>query len=150
MFFCVFFVTMGELMSSPARFPSAVLVVIILLLFVVNAVAEYRHLYFFIWWLDIPMHILGGGWVALFGLTTYYASLRFKEKDYSTAFVVSLAVALALSIGLAWEIFEFGVGHAVGDSGAGLLDTLKDLSDDFLGALLAASIFIRGGYNKRT
>lgn len=125
------------------------IVAFIFLILFVQVVATYWHLYFYIWWFDIPMHISGGAWVALFGLASYYASLRITEttREHSAVFVIAFAVALTLTIGLMWEIYEFGVDHAVGDSGIGLADTLKDLTDDLIGALLAAWVFIRFGYN---
>lgn len=129
------------------RFPQWILVALIFFIFLAQIIVDYWHLYFFIWWLDIPMHILGGFWVALFMLVSYYASPRIKEKNHSTAFVIAFAVAVTLSVGLFWEIYEFGVSHAVGDSGSGLADTLKDLTDDLIGALLAAWLFIRFEYN---
>lgn len=130
-------------------FPVWILAVAILFIFALQVVATYWHLYFYIWWLDIPVHVVGGVWIALTFLSSYYASSRMTEKEHSSLFVVVFAVALTMTIGLFWEIYEFGVDHAVGDSGLGLTDTLKDLSDDLLGALIAAWIFIRFGYNER-
>ena len=138
---------MDKLMSH--RFPAWILAALILILFVVQAVAAYRHLYFFIWWLDIPMHLFGGAWVALFCLSSYYASSRIVEKEHSEIFVIVFAVALTFSVGLLWEVYEFGVDHAVGDSSLSLADTLKDLVDDLAGALLAAWVFIHFGYNRK-
>ncbi len=146
-FFCQrFLLRLANLMTR--RFPSSLLASLIFFILLVQSIAVYQHLYFFYWWLDIPVHILGGLWIALFGLAAYYNSSRLKQKEYSTVFVVSFAVALTLVIGLGWEIYEFGVEHAVGDFGVGLADTLKDLVDDLIGASLAALVFIKGGYNK--
>ncbi|OGZ08114.1 MAG: hypothetical protein A2762_04020 [Candidatus Lloydbacteria bacterium RIFCSPHIGHO2_01_FULL_54_11] len=93
------------------------------------------------------MHMLGGLWIALFGLLLYFRIPRAKAKDHSAEFVVAFSAALTLSVGLFWEIYEFGVDHAVGDSGRGLADTLQDLVSDLLGALFGALIFVRGGYH---
>lgn len=114
---------------------------------VFQMVAIYWHLYFYIWWLDIPVHVLGGFWVGLFALVSYYAGPWPVPKERSNFFVFSVSIAAVLSVGLLWEVYEFAVDHAVGDSGGGLADTLMDLVDDLLGALLAAWIFVRGGYN---
>lgn len=133
------------------RFPFWIIALLTLFLFAVQATATYWHLYFYIWWLDIPVHILGGLVVALFFLTTYYASFRVTrtEKEHSGAFAVVFAVAFVVIVGLFWEVYEFGVDRAIGDSGLDLLDTLKDLADDIVGALLAALIFIHFGYNEK-
>ena len=128
-------------------FPIHILVALIFFILIIQMSAIYWHLHFRFWWLDIPEHILGGLWVALFGLSSFYASVRIKEKDHSAVFVVAFAVSLTLSVGLIWEIYEFWVNHAVGDFGIGLADTLTDLVDDLIGALLGAFIFIRGEYH---
>ena len=130
-------------------FPPRVLVTLIFTIFFLQVAATYWHLFFYIWWLDIPMHILGGLWIALFALASYYGSLAIKEKEYSQLFVTIFAVAMTLSIGLFWEIYEFGVDHAVGDTEVGLADALMDLTNDLVGALLAAWLFVRFGYNKK-
>ena len=132
------------------RFPLPILAGIVFFIFLSQVIAVYWHLYFQYWWLDIPMHIIGGFWIGLFGLTVYYASSSTPEKEHSTLFVFALAIALTLVVGLVWEIYEFGVDHAVGDTGNSLADTLKDLSDDLIGAVLAGALFIRGGYNKKS
>lgn len=141
------FVTIGELM--PRHLPLSSLVLLIFFILVIQVVAVYWHLYFYIWWLDIPVHILGGLWVALFGLATYFSSSLWEDEKHFSAFVIVFAVAITMTIGLGWEIYEFAVEHAVGDSGTGLADSLKDLTDDLIGALLGALVFIRGGYNKQ-
>lgn len=143
-----FFATIGEPMTR--LFPAGTLLALIFFILLVHAAALYRDLYFHFWWLDIPVHILGGLWIALFGLTRYYATPHIEEKNYSRSFVVVFAVALTLCIGLFWEIYEFGVQHAIGDFGIGLADTLLDLVDDLIGALIGALIFIRGGYYRKT
>ena len=131
------------------RFPIVVIPVLIACLFVANAIADYWHLYFYIWWLDIPMHILGGFWVALTSLVLYYTFSGHKEKDRSVIFVWSLAIASALSIGLIWEIYEFSVDKIFSAFDVKVADTLKDLGDDFIGGVLGAALFIIRGYNKK-
>lgn len=142
-----FFVTIDRLM--PPHFPHRILLALIFFILLIQGVAVHWHLYFHFWWLDIPMHILGSLWVALFGLVSYYSSPYVKEKDHSVVFVASFAIALSMTIGLLWEIYEFAVEHAVGDSGAGLFDTLTDMSNVFIGSIFATWIFIRFGYNKK-
>ncbi|MDO8521082.1 MAG: hypothetical protein Q7S52_03125 [bacterium] len=130
-------------------FSPRVLVALIFFILLVQSAALYWHLHFRFWWMDIPLHILGGMWIALFALSLYYAHFWVREKDHSRVFVVVFAVALTFSIGLLWEIYEFGVDRVVGDSGIGLADTLMDLVDDLVGALLGALVFIRGHYYKK-
>jgi hypothetical protein len=144
--FSVFLVRMIRLMMR--HFPPRILAVLIFFLLFLQIAATYWHLFFYVWWLDIPMHVLGGLWVALFVLSSYYMSSRVGEKITSPVFVFAVAVAATFVIGLFWEIYEFAIEHAVGDTGNGLADTLKDLTNDLVGALFAASFFVRFRYNK--
>ena len=124
------------------------LVYFIFFIWGINTIADQTHLYYLLWWFDIPMHIMGGLWVALMSLVIYYHTSYFKRKDRSVSFVISFALASTMIIGLFWEVFEFSVEHFVKLNDNGLLDTLKDLVDDLIGASLATAIFIKRGYNK--
>ncbi len=128
-------------------FPVWMLVALIFIIAVGNAIADYWHLYFYLRWLDIPMHIMGGLWVSLFALVGYYTFFAGKPKDRSSFFVIAFAIAAGLTIGLGWEIFEFEVDKHIAASGIDLGDTLKDLVDDFIGACIGAAIFLKRGYN---
>ena len=124
------------------------MVALIFFIWGVNLVADQFNLYHYLWWLDIPMHMLGGFWVALFGLITYYHSSLVNRKDRSPLFVVALALALTMCIGLLWELFEFGVDHSIALSDNDLADTLGDFVNDMTGAILASAFFLMRGYNK--
>ncbi len=130
------------------QFPPFALAALIALIFALEAIARYWHLYFEFWWLDIPMHFLGGLWVGLFTLEWYYRTLHLKKKDTSAFFVVTLAIATTLTVGLAWEVFELSAQTFIERADVhDLADTLGDLTNDFLGAVAAIGIFIRGRYN---
>jgi hypothetical protein len=131
------------------RFPVVIIPILIIFIAIANATADYWHLYFYIWWLDIPMHILGGFWVALTSLVFYYAFPEGKEKERSVIFVYALAIASVLTIGLMWEIYEFSVDSMFSLALNQVGDTLKDLSDDFVGGVIGATLFIWRGYNKK-
>ncbi len=131
------------------HFPIWFLALLILGIFFFNLLAGYLHLYFLIWWLDIPVHMLGGAWVALTTLVVYFRSQYIKRKDHNPLFVVMCAVSSTLVIGLGWEVYEFVVDRAMDINALQLSDTLKDLCDDLVGGLLATWIFIKRGYNKQ-
>lgn len=124
------------------------LLALIIFICAANGVADYWHLYHYIWWLDIPMHILGGIWVALTALLIYYTSSRIQERDRSVHFVFAYAIASVFLVGFMWEIYEWSVAHLVMISNDGVFDVLKDFFDDLLGALLGALIFIGKGFHK--
>ena len=127
------------------------LLAIILLIAVVSGAALHWHLYFFYPWLDIPMHLLGGFWVALFVLAQYYRASFPARKDPSPLFVVVFAVAVTMTIGLFWELFEFSAQTLIERAEFhNLGDTLLDLVNDLFGSLCAATLFIRMGYNRQT
>ena len=92
--------------------------------------------------------MLGGLWVALTSLVIYYYTDWIKRKDRSALFVVAWVLASTFIIGIFWEVFEYSVEHFVKLNDNGVFDTLKDLLDDMIGAVVAAIIFIRKGYNK--
>ncbi len=130
------------------HFPPAALILLIAFIALVNAVALYWHLFFYIWWLDIPMHFLGGLWLGLTVLSWYYCAPLPKKKDTSVLFVMTLAVSVSLTIGLGWELFELSAQTFIERATVhNLADTLGDLTNDLLGAVVATWIFIRGRYN---
>ena len=114
----------------------------------INLVALKWNLYHYFRWFDIPMHMLGGFWIALFGLVTYYHSPLVTRKDRSTFFVVAFTLAVTMCIGLLWELFEFGVDHSIALSDNDLADTLGDFVNDMIGAAIATLFFLWRGYNK--
>lgn len=95
------------------------------------------------------MHVLSGLFVSLAILYITFHEKLVNTKDSSVLFVVAVAVAGALTIGLFWEIYGFVFGHTAPTFGGALFDTLKDLFDDLFGGLLAAFIFLGKGYNRK-
>ena len=130
-----------------SRHLSSALAALILFIWGVNMFAEHVHLYYLLWWFDIPMHMLGGLWIALTSLVVYY-HMGFHRHDRSVSFVVTAMLAATLIVGIFWEVFEFSVAHFVKLNDNGVFDTLKDLLDDMIGAVIASVIFIKKGYNK--
>jgi hypothetical protein len=87
------------------------------------------YLYYEIWWLDIPMHILGGFGVA--ALTNAILVYRGMKSTYWKLFFAYLFVALV------WELYEYGNSIVGTAQWGGVLDTLKDLFDGAVGASVA-------------
>ena len=131
-----------------SRHLSIALAALIVFIWLINAFANEVHLYFLLWWFDIPMHMLGGFWVALTSMVIYYHLGWVHRHDRSPSFVVTAMLATTLIIGIFWEVFEFSVEHLVKLNDNGVFDTLKDLLDDMIGAVIASVIFIKKGYNK--
>ena len=131
-----------------SRHLSIALAALILFIWLVNIFANEVHLYFLLWWFDIPMHMVGGFWVALTSMVIYYHLGWIHRHDRSASFVVAAMLGATLVVGILWEVFEFSVEHLVKLNDNGVFDTLKDLLDDMIGAMIASVIFIRKGYNK--
>lgn len=87
-----------------------------------------------VWWWDIILHILGGLWV---GLATAWALVSLDKHVH-----LLLCVAAALTIGIAWEVFEYAAHMGGSIFMSYPLDTTKDILDDSLGGILAWS-FVR-------
>jgi hypothetical protein len=91
----------------------------------IHIIATANDLYFYIWWLDIPQHFMGGLYFAL----TFLWLCRVAKKPIPGFLIVFLTV---FAIGIAWEIYEYVFGISYGPMY--VYDTAKDLLMDCLGA----------------
>jgi hypothetical protein len=120
----------------------------LLAIFTVHALALSFKWYYSVWWLDIPMHIMGGIWVA----SAFFYTARMRNiLPANTAAAVIFCLGVVALVGVLWEFYEFladiYVFHKYTPLAApGVLhfDTLKDLFDDLVGGSLALlALFIR-------
>lgn len=109
-----------------------------------------------LWWWDDLLHGLAGSLLCIVGfLAVYFLNGRYNMA-ISPLLVAFFAFSFAISLGVLWEIFEFGVdyvfhtamqqwdlprhsilmGHAY--QGTGLRDTMSDLILTWTGATIAA------------
>src|SRR3989344_559211 len=86
-------------------------------------------LYWRIWWLDIPMHFLGGAWAGLCGVWLFTR----EEKVASLVW----CLMFALFVGVVWEVFEYSEGIAVFGHLDYPFDTAKDITMDLFGAVFS-------------
>ncbi len=92
------------------------------------------YLYYEIWWLDIPMHILGGFGVA--ALASAILSYNDIKPTFGKLFIAFMVIAIG------WEIYEY-ILHILYSAGlGGTIDTIKDLIDGFIG-MIVAYLFVR-------
>lgn len=116
----------------------------LLAILVFHSFALYYHWYWRVWWLDVPLHMLGGVWLTVFVfwfLRTYKKDLLYGINDFELLILVIGVIAL---VGVFWEFYEFFEDLIFkSDSDwvlrlqVGYVDTLKDLADDILGGLIA-------------
>ena len=115
----------------------AMVVAGLVIISVLHAVSLSLYLYWFYWWLDTVMHLLGGAWVALatvwfFRYFDFYKKLSFDRR----IIFISLCV---LAVAILWELFEFFVGHVDPSIGRDYwIDTSIDVIAGVLGGLLIA------------
>lgn len=132
------------LMPVPPRW----LVLSAILILGVNAAAYWKHLYFFVWWLDIPMHLFSGGLLAAvtLSLIATHPRLAGVRSDHIIAFWFT--VGIVMLIGVVWELFEFRIDPLVRFAPHDASDTLSDLLFDLLGAIVGAFLVLKMRYTK--
>lgn len=82
-----------------------------------------------LWWLDIPMHILGGFGVGAFFLSVF--EYKKRPVTYRTIFLLYIVIALG------WEFLEAYKGFTNLQDLGDVVDTLADLFNGALGAAIA-------------
>lgn len=121
---------------------------LIVLIFVLNTVANIKFLYWELWWFDIMMHFLGGMFVAAASLYLYYHSSYITPLHKGAFFVLVFSLMAATFIGVLWELFEYSLELIRGEVNSVLFprltlsDTLGDLVMDMLGALIMGFLYI--------
>jgi hypothetical protein len=108
-----------------------------LAVFVLHLVLLHYHLYYFVWWIDTPMHFLGGAAITL--MTYLWLRQQSWGKDVSPLGQLVLLVGAAGIAAILWECYEFTEDvlfftHNQPD----LADTMKDLCMGLLGAITVA------------
>jgi len=102
----------------------------LILLFVLNVVANYLSLYWIYKWFDIPMHFIGGAIVSC----GWYVIVAWYKKDLRFRWIQALIGSFV--IGFAWEVIEY-ISHVAQLVPHYYLDSAKDLCMDMLGGLVA-------------
>lgn len=123
-------------MHKIAFAPAAVLLLHIL----ATAMGWYTAL----WWLDTPMHFLGGAAIAA---SSYYFLEDFSRRQKFHAqfkpLQILILIALTALAAVAWEFFEYALDATVRTAmQASVNDTMKDMAMGLLGAILAAGAIV--------
>ncbi len=102
---------------------------LVIVFLVSQFIFEPSHLYYELWWLDIPMHIMGGFGVAslVVAVSEYYK----KPVSLSKLFLVYAVVAIT------WEVYEYAHDVVTYTTWNGWFDTVKDFIDGTIGMYLA-------------
>lgn len=106
------------------------------LLYSANRLAGIYFLYWRIWWLDIPMHALGGLTVGLLGAWAIETLSR-QGWVFSRATAYCSLASFVLVVGCFWEFVEYLIGYTFNTIGSYRWDTVKDVAVDLAGGSLA-------------
>ena len=117
-----------------------ILVVLMIFMYVFHSLATQFYWYSLIWWLDMPMHFLGGIWQGLFFI---YVFNYFFSQKLSSFKLISSIILCVLLIGIFWEIFEFVVYNHIGQNPFIILDTISDLCFDLAGGTFSLFYFYK-------
>jgi hypothetical protein len=98
---------------------------------IVHALALSFNWYFYVWFLDIPVHFIAGAWVALF---VWWIVRDCLHHTVLGAQEIVFLLISALFVGMAWEVFEVYAG-LIGTLRHDFMDSCKDVVVDMLGAL---------------
>ena len=101
------------------------LIYLAIVFFVSQFIFDPMKLYYEIWWLDIPMHILGGLGVASLAISV----LKFFKMEVTFYKVVGSFLAVAIFL----EIYEYVHSLYGTYIWGGWFDTIKDIIDGFIG-----------------
>ncbi len=105
--------------------------------------ASIFDLYWRLWWLDIPAHLLGGIFAGLLAVWILFFSGYLPPRAPSWRALFSSAILGAIIIGAGWEVFERMLGLVASPFFGYALDTAKDLLVDTLGGFAAALFLAR-------
>ncbi len=114
---------------------------------VVNWLANTFYWYVTIGWFDMPMHGIGGVFVALCGA----AALAKRKSVLTTSELLITILLFVFVVGLAWEYYEYIVQFFVkGVQLASISDSISDLICDMIGGVVGVSfvLLLQKRYNK--
>ena len=128
------------------------LAVVLYVIATFNFLADYFHLYYILWWFDMPMHFLGGFWVGGMAIWFYLFNTRVNNKltAFNRAKKLIFYLAAVMAVSLIWELFEFSLDTFVVSRTNDIIDTLSDLFMDALGAISVLAYFSYGKYRDIT
>jgi hypothetical protein len=110
---------------------------LLLVVGVANWVGTELYLYWSIWWYDIPMHFMGGLWVALVVAWVYAFRVNINQKKFSS--YVWVVIGGTLVVGIAWELYELCIdATSLADGIHYITDTASDIIMDTAGAIVGA------------
>jgi len=131
--------------------PASLEIITFLFIFGLLVFGSIRGMYSEFWWWDILLTFGAAIAMGFVGLTIFHILDRSGCIKPSPSIVLFFTFCFAFSLGALWELFEFIVDTLFGFGlQLGLLDTMKDMAVNFLGALivsLSGFLRLRSGKN---
>lgn len=100
------------------------------------------HWYSIVWWFDMPMHAIGGLWVALTALYIYKYRKTTLEDISRPNKMLAVALVSVFVVGVLWEVFEFGTETIGTVDIANPIDSISDICFDLAGGILGSLYFV--------
>ncbi|MCB5252518.1 MAG: hypothetical protein RBR69_09035 [Candidatus Cloacimonadaceae bacterium] len=140
------------------KIPAIFQIIVLLFIFASMYLGEVHHYFYRYHWWDTMLHANSAILLAYIGFLLIYTLNRDKRMyvHLSPLFMALFSFCFALSVGCLWEIFEFGVDAILGvnmqkarnleevygvfDTRLGVIDTMRDLIVDAIGALLVSVV----------
>ncbi len=116
------------------------LLALILAIAIVNALAQYYYWFWTMRWFDMPMHFVGGMWLAGVAIWWRFFSGKFPDARIELPNFLAWGVGAAFLVGLAWEAYESVVAILTKGYINAMPDTLSDLVLDILGGLVVVAV----------
>lgn len=105
----------------------------IILIFVLNFIANKLYLYSSLFYFDMIMHFLGGFWLGLIFFWYFYDKVFPK---FPTKYFIYIMIGV-FTVGFIWELYEIVVNASFAKDIFNLRDTISDLICDTVGGLVS-------------
>ncbi len=143
---------------SKIKVPAVFQIVVLLFIFASMYLGEIHHYFYRYAWWDTMLHANSAIMLAYIGFLLIFTLNRDKRMHVhlSPFFMALFSFCFALAMGSLWEIFEFGADvflgvnmqkargleeiYGVFDTRLGVIDTMRDLVVDAVGALLVSVV----------
>ena len=103
--------------------------------------------YYRFWWWDLVLHTASGFLLGIIGFVVLFVLNQTDRlpPGMRPSFLCLFGVTFAVTLGVLWEIFEFAMDRFwpqldMQSTGTGVVDTMKDLIVDTIGAVLVAGM----------
>jgi hypothetical protein len=127
------------------NFPASLEIITFLFIFGLLIFGSIRGMYAGFWWWDILLNFGAAIAMGFVGLTIFHILDKSGYVKPSPGVILFFTFCFAFSLGAMWEVLEFIIDSLFGFGlQLGLVDTMKDLAVNFLGALtVSLSGFLR-------